>query len=250
MSDATAARAWRPLLEDLGETFDGCTIDDVTERVGMRPEATAWLAAEAVASTEELAKALASGWSLHTTEQAGAVAAALLAVEHHVAQAKSNLLGVLDAMERRGDTAEIDRAYDEPDAPPAVALDLFKLEPSPQNADHLFTKVSALPMRIRMPETYVEALHQIADHLPDLAVPGSTIDVHEDTDDPQHQAYLPLTHDGQVWRLGFFDEEWFLDNYPAEPAARVDLGHIPLLAAHPAKLAEAVRAALLNPNLA
>ncbi|MFE2727084.1 hypothetical protein [Kitasatospora sp. NPDC059327] len=248
MSDATAERGWRPLLEELGETFNGCTLDDVTESVGMRPEAAAWLAAEAVTSTEELAKALTSGWSLHTTEQAGAVAAALLAVEHHVAQAKRNLLGVLDAMEGRGDTVELERAYDDPDAPPAIAVDLFKLAPSPQAADHLFAKVAAVPMRFRMPETFVEALQQIASHLPDLVVPGSTIDVHEDADDPQHQAYIELHHNGHAWRLGFYAEEWFLDNYPAEPTTLLQMGYIPLVAAHPAKLAEAFRAALLNPD--
>ncbi|MFF2123489.1 hypothetical protein ACFVXH_39795 [Kitasatospora sp. NPDC058184] len=250
MSETTTGAAWRPLLEELGETFNGCTLDNVTESVGLRPEATAWLAAEAVTSTEKLAEALACGWSLHTTEQVGAVAAALLAVEHHVAQAKRNLLGVLNAMESRGDIVELERAYDGPDAPPAVATGLFKLEPSPQAADRLFAEVAAVPMRFRMPETFVEALHQIAGYLPDLVVPGSTVDVHEDADDPQHQAYLQLRHNGQAWRLGFYAEEWFLDNYPVEPTALVELGYIPLVAAHPAKLAEAFRTALLNPDQA
>ncbi|MFE4399088.1 MULTISPECIES: hypothetical protein [Streptomycetaceae] len=55
------------------------------------PEATAWFAAEAVTSVEELTKALSSPWALHTPEQAGAVAAALVSIEHHVAQAKGRL---------------------------------------------------------------------------------------------------------------------------------------------------------------
>ncbi|MEU8927504.1 hypothetical protein AB0D10_42475 [Kitasatospora sp. NPDC048545] len=195
-------------------------------------------------STDELVKALISPWALHTPEQVGAIAAALISIEHHVARAKSHLLDVLDAMEDRGDVAELDRAYDGPDAPAAIAADLFKLQPSPRTADRLFTKLSAVPMQRPMPETLAEALHQVAGFLADLVVPGSATEIFEEADHPQHQGFLQLRHGGQLWRLGFYDEEWFLDNYPDEPAAHVAVGRLPLLASHPLKLAEATRAVL------
>ncbi|MFD7586468.1 hypothetical protein ACFV84_13730 [Kitasatospora sp. NPDC059811] len=244
MSDTTTGPAWLPLLEDLGETFNGCLVEDVAASASMRPEATAWFAADAVTSIDELAKALTSSWSLHTPEQAGAIAAALISIEHHVAQAKSHLLDVLDAMEERGDVAKLARAYDDPDAPPAVAADLFKSEPSPQTADRVFAKLSSVPMQRPMPETFAEALHQVAALLADLAVPGNAIEIHEEADHPQHQGFLQLQHQDKLWRLGFYDEEWFLDDYPAEPAEYVVVGRFPLLASHPLKLADATRAAL------
>ncbi|MEW1911334.1 hypothetical protein AB0442_23295 [Kitasatospora sp. NPDC085895] len=217
MSDTTMAAAWLPLLEDLGETFNGCLVEEVVDSSGMRPEAAAWLAAEAVASTDHLAKALTSSWALHTPEQVGAVAAALISIEHHVARAKSHLLDVLVAMEDRGDVAELDRAYDDLDASPAIAAELFELEPSQRTADLLFTKLSAVAMQRPMPETFAEALHQVAELLADLVVPGSEIEIYEEADHPEHQGFLQLRYGGKLRRLCFYDEEWFLDSYPDEP---------------------------------
>ncbi|MFJ9447022.1 hypothetical protein ACIRRH_35020 [Kitasatospora sp. NPDC101235] len=245
MSDTTTGAAWLPLLEDLGEAFNGCRVDDVAA-ASAGPEATAWLAASAVTSADALAKALTSPWSLHTPEQAGAVAAALVSIEDHIARAKSRLLDVLAAMEDRGDIADLDRAYDDPDAPLAIAADLFKLKPSPQAADRLFTKLSSVPACRPMPRTFAEALHQAAAHLTDLVAPGSAIEIHEEAGHPEHQGFLQLRHNGKPWRLGFYDGEWFLDDYPAEPAAYVLVGDYSLVASHPLKLAEATRAALAN----
>ncbi|MFJ6384657.1 hypothetical protein ACIQI7_32205 [Kitasatospora sp. NPDC092039] len=245
MSDTTTEAAWLPLLAQLGETFNGCTVEDVAASAH-HPEAAAWFAYEAVTSVEELAKALTSPWSLHTPEQAGAVAAALISIEHHVAEAKSRLLDVLDAMEDRGDVAALDRAYEDQGAPPAIAIPLLRLAPSPGTADHLFARFSSVPLLRPTPGTFAEALRQAAAHLDDLVVPGSAIDIHEEAGHPEYQGFLQLRHQGKLWRLGFYDEEWFLDDYPAEPAEYVVVGNYSLVSSHPLKIAEATRVALAN----
>ncbi|WP_030247753.1 hypothetical protein [Streptomyces sp. NRRL S-350] len=97
-----------------------------------------------------------------------------------------------------------------------------------------------------MPGSYAEALHQTAELLADLVVPGTTAEIFEDPDDSQHQGFVQLQYNGKRWRLFFYagEEEWSLDDYPQEPPSMVVLGRFPLLASHPAKLAGATRAAL------
>ncbi|MEU3558543.1 hypothetical protein [Kitasatospora sp. NPDC006786] len=82
----------------------------------------------------------------------------------------------------------------------------------------------------------------------DLVVPGTTVEIFEDPDDSQHQGFVQLQHNGKRWRLFFYagEEEWFLDDYPQDPPTTVMLGRFPLLASHPAKLAEATRAVLVG----
>ncbi|MFH9353853.1 hypothetical protein [Kitasatospora sp. NPDC017646] len=246
LTTVTSRTSWQELLEDVGETYNGCDVDDVTDSEG-RPEAAAWLAGTAMASVNGLAALLTSPWALHTPEQAGAVAAALTTIQHHAEQAKSRLLDVLEAMEERGDVS-LPRFDDDPDEPIELAADLFKLEPSPRTADHLFAQFSSIPLLRPMPSTFAEALHQTAELLADLVVPGTTAEIFEDPDDSQHQGFVQIQHQGKRWRLFFHagEEEWSLDDYPRNPVSVVTLGRFPLLAAHPARIAGAARTTLVE----
>ncbi|GAA2125248.1 hypothetical protein GCM10009759_77240 [Kitasatospora saccharophila] len=239
----TPAAPWRELLADLGDTYDGCTAEEVTNSAADRPEAAAWLAATALTGVEGISTALTTPWAVQTPQQAGAIAAALTVIQHQAEQAKSHLLDALEAMERRGEV-QLTRFGDDPQEPLDLALDLFKLQPSPETADHLFAEFSAVPLLRTVPTTYVEVLEQVAELLPDLVVPGSGVTAFEDPEHPEHQGFVQLRHQGQEWRLYFYDHEWFLDGPSHSPPAYLLLDRIPLPAAHPTRIAEATRAKL------
>jgi len=239
MNDTTTTRAaWLELLEGWSRDCAGSTPEDLSVLGVTGPEATSWYALGAADFTEQLTGALASPWALHTPEQVGAVAAALTAVQQHAELAKRRLLEVLAAMAARGEAGPV----------PSGLAELLEAAPSPGAADRLHAELSAVPVPRPVPGTLEGALRATAELLSDLLVPEEdAVEVFGAPDEPDHQGWARLRHEGKEWRLYFhsFDEdEWFLDDFPVEPGTRLPLGSFSAAAAHPAQLAQAARAAL------
>ncbi|GLW74760.1 hypothetical protein Kpho02_70570 [Kitasatospora phosalacinea] len=238
MSETTTRAAWLELLEGWGRDCAGCTPEELDGLGVTGPEATAWYAFCAADHTEQLAGALASPWALHTPEQVGAVAAALTAVQWHAERAKRRLLDLLTAMAERGEAGPV---------PPGLP-ELLAAAPSEEAADRLLAELSTVPLLRPVPGTLAGALRGTAELLGDLLVPEEdAVEVFGDPDEPDHQGWARLRHEGSEWRLYFHshdEDEWFLDDFPAEPGTRLPLGGFSAGTAHPAQLAAAARAAL------
>ncbi|MFD7730929.1 hypothetical protein ACFV6F_11165 [Kitasatospora phosalacinea] len=238
MSETTTRATWLELLEDWGGECGGCTPEELAESGATGPEATAWYAFCAADYAEQLAGALASPWALHTPEQVGAVAAALTAMQLRAERAKRRLLDVLAGMAERGEAGPV---------PPGLP-ELLAAAPSEEAADRLLAGLSAVPLLRPVPGTLAGALRGTAGLLGDLLVPEEdAVEVFGDPDEPDHQGWARLRHEGKEWRLCFHshdEDEWFLDDFPVEPGTRLPLGGFSAAAAHPAQLAGAARAAL------
>ncbi|MFC8722111.1 hypothetical protein [Kitasatospora sp. NPDC057198] len=239
MNDTTAGAAWLELLADCSDLmFRGSSAEEVEESGLTGAEATARYAICAATGTERLAEALDSPWALRTPAQVGAVAAALTAAQHHAELAKRRLAVLLAGMAERGESGPV---------PPALA-GLLAAAPSPEAAERVFGEIAALRAPRPVPETLAGALRGAAELLADLLVPEpDAIEVFGAPGEPDHQGWARLRHGGKEWRLFFHvhdEDEWFLDDYPAEPGTKLPLGFYSAASAHPAQLAEAARTAL------